>query len=238
MVENRKVFENSIFHVHTSRCGHASDEEDEAYVEKAVELGARMIAFTDHAPFPGNQFTHRMAFDQLSEYIASLKSLKMKYADVITVMIGLEIEYMPSFIQYYEELKANPDIEILMLGQHMFERSPGDYSFKHKGLWFPEVADSLISAIKAGLFDGIAHPDRIYKFEKEWTEKMEGIGKEIIREAGQRGMFLEQNEESKRVRNYYWPQFWDIAKEMKDDFDIPLLILRGVDAHSTKEMMI
>ncbi len=48
-----KSFENGVFHVHTSRCRHASDENDESYVRKALELGAEAIAFTDHAPFPG-----------------------------------------------------------------------------------------------------------------------------------------------------------------------------------------
>lgn len=43
---------NYIFHVHTYRCGHASDETDEDYVKRAVELGADSITFTDHAPFP------------------------------------------------------------------------------------------------------------------------------------------------------------------------------------------
>ncbi|MBQ2577396.1 MAG: PHP domain-containing protein [Lachnospiraceae bacterium] len=44
---------NEIFHVHTFRCGHAAEVEDEAYVKKAIELGADKITFTDHAPFPG-----------------------------------------------------------------------------------------------------------------------------------------------------------------------------------------
>lgn len=235
---NIRHFKNGVFHVHTHRCRHASKEDDEAYVKRALELGAEMIAFTDHAPFPGNPFTNRMDHEQLPEYIASLKNLKQKYSGDIEVIIGLEIEYMPSFMSYYEELRDNPDIEILMIGQHMFELSPGDYSFMHKDLWFPEVAVSLVCAIKTGLFDGVAHPDRIYKFEKTWTPGMEEVGRAIITEAGQRGMFLEQNEESKRAKNYYWSQFWDMAEKEKYSFNTPLMLIRGSDAHSTKEMVI
>ena len=81
-----------IFHVHTYRCGHASNEKDELYIEKALELGASKITFTDHAPFPGDPFTGRMLYSQLSEYISSLKTLKNKYKDRIEVHIPLQRE--------------------------------------------------------------------------------------------------------------------------------------------------
>ena len=48
-----------IFHIHTYRCGHASNESDEAYVRKAIELGAESITFTDHTPFPGDTYRFR-----------------------------------------------------------------------------------------------------------------------------------------------------------------------------------
>ena len=50
----------SIYHVHTHRCKHASDEDDKLYVEKAIELGAKEIVFTDHCPFPNTPFKNRV----------------------------------------------------------------------------------------------------------------------------------------------------------------------------------
>ena len=84
--------EKYVFHVHTKRCGHASDEPDELYIKRAVEMGAESITFTDHAPFPNDPFNGRMKYSQLEEYIASLKQLKEKYNGIIDVHIGLEIE--------------------------------------------------------------------------------------------------------------------------------------------------
>ena len=49
-----------LFHVHTYRCKHAGDEREIEYVKRAIELGAGRITFTDHAPFPGNPFGHRI----------------------------------------------------------------------------------------------------------------------------------------------------------------------------------
>lgn len=52
--------EKTIFHVHSYRCKHASQEQEEEYIKKAIELGATKIVFTDHAPFPGNPFLNRI----------------------------------------------------------------------------------------------------------------------------------------------------------------------------------
>ena len=88
---------NDIFHIHTYRCGHAKDVDDEAYVMKAIDFSAKGIWFTDHAPFPGDPFGNRMRYDQLEEYLGSLTILKEKYKGIIDIHIGLEIENFPSF---------------------------------------------------------------------------------------------------------------------------------------------
>ena len=228
--------DKEVFHVHTRRCRHASDEADEAYVKAAINIGADRIVFTDHAPFPGNPFGSRMLYEELPEYISSLQALKDKYASVIEVIAGLEIEYFPSFEEYYQELKDTSELEVLMLGQHMFEVSPGRYSFHYRDLWFPHIAESVIQGIKTGFFDGVAHPDRVFKKESAWTDEMQRLSEMIIQEAGKRSMFLEQNESSRRQTGHYWPQFWAAAERMKNDFDPELLIIKGSDAHSTKEI--
>ena len=89
--------DKTLFHVHTFRCGHAENVPDEAYIEKAVEIGASDIWFTDHAPFPGNPFRNRMTIECLPEYISTLLALKERYSNLLTVHIGIEIEYLPSF---------------------------------------------------------------------------------------------------------------------------------------------
>ena len=74
-MKNTQVYDYSgkeLFHIHTHRCKHASSEADVEYVEKAIELGARKIVFTDHAPFPDNPFGNRMDIEELPEYIDCL----------------------------------------------------------------------------------------------------------------------------------------------------------------------
>lgn len=220
-----------VFHVHTHRCGHASDEADEDYIKKAIELGAISITFTDHAPFPGNPFTGRMDYSQLDEYISSLKALKLKYKGIIDVCIGLEIEYLPSYKGYYEELKANDDIELLLLGQHHYELEKGKYSFElddksdeHIGL-----IEAMIDGIDTGYFDVIAHPDRAFRRIEQWNDKMSRLSEELINTAIINNIYLEKNYSSMRKNKNYWEEFWRLVPDKA-------YIVYGCDAHSTKEL--
>ena len=124
------IEKTELFHVHTYRCRYAEEIPDEAYVKKAIALGASGILFSDHTPFPGNPFGNRMDIEQLPEYLHTIQALKEKYADSIAVRAGLEIEYLPSFRGFYEELRENPLLDFIMIGQHMYEVSPGLYSFQ------------------------------------------------------------------------------------------------------------
>ena len=78
-----------IFHVHTYRCKHGSDEKDEELIECAISLGAEKIVFTDHVPFPENPFENRMDIEELDEYLKTLSTLKEKYKNQIELYLDL-----------------------------------------------------------------------------------------------------------------------------------------------------
>lgn len=43
--------------------------------------------------------------------------------------ILFEAEFLPGYWDYYKELKRNPNIDILILGQHMYAIGEDKYSF-------------------------------------------------------------------------------------------------------------
>lgn len=178
-----------LFHVHTYRCHHAENIPDEVYIKRAIELGADSIWFSDHAPFPGNLFGNRMAYEQLSEYLFTLHNLKVRYEGQIDVHIGLEIEYFPSFDEsgYYYRLKSMPYLEFLLIGQHMaeFQRDDAAYTFNMPNEWldkneFKVLEMAEIFGISSGYFDYVAHPDRIFRRCKKWTKEMQKITEDIV----------------------------------------------------------
>lgn len=96
-----------------------------------MSIGADSLWFSDHAPFPNDPFGNRMQYSELHEYITSLNVLKNKYRGVINIHTGLEVEYFPSFDKsgYYKYLKELDELDFLLLGQHMAETGPDEYTF-------------------------------------------------------------------------------------------------------------
>lgn len=234
-----------LFHIHSYRCRHASDERDYEYVEKAIQLGAKKMTFTDHAPFPGNPFENRMDMEQLPEYMNTLSELKSKYRKYINIVIGLEIEYLPSYYEYYLELKKMEQLQLMMLGQHFYEHERGHYSLSDSDeeLQYNEaigVSNAIVQGICTDLFTVVAHPDRMFRRRSSWSLNLEELSTQIIGAALKHNVILEQNESSKVHEGaYYWNEFWDLAMKMSNEQlsgDNKLRIIKGLDAHSTHEL--
>ena len=221
---------NEIFHVHTWRCGHAGEEQDYEYVEKAIELGASRIVFTDHCPYPKNPFLYRMDMELLEDYISSMKQLKREYGKKIEVLVGLETEYLPAYENYYKELKASGDYDLLLLGQHMYEHEDGGYDFTEwdKTHEFIGFCNAMVQGANSGLFDVIAHPDRAFRGCREWNQQMMDAAYDVIFAAKKNQLYLEKNYSSMRNEYQYWDAFWVRAGMEK--------ILYGYDAHSVAVM--
>jgi len=218
------------FHVHTSRCKHASNDSDEEFIEVALSLGASKIVFTDHCPFPGNPFGNRMDIEQLPEYIQSLNFLKRKYEKIIDVQIGLEVEYLPSFQTHYMKLVEMEGIALLYLGQHFYEVEPYVYSFsmEDKRDEYIGLAKATLQGIKSGYFSVVAHPDRIFRRKSAWDGSMIELSKEIINISKKVGVTLEINASSIRERCYK-QEFWDLVPH-------DVKTIKGIDAHSVSEL--
>ena len=226
--------DKTIFHIHGHRCKHASDEREIEYVKKAIELGAETIVFTDHAPFPGNPFNYRMALDELTEYVETLQELKQQYIDLIEVKIGLEIEFIPSCIDYYRELKEKWGMDMLLLGQHFSLLPDGRYTFdlENKTEEIPYLAKGIIDGMESGLVDAVAHPDQIFRRKKQWDAESDKLAKQIKESAARTGVILEKNISNmfeKKRKHLYWKEFWMDLPEKTN-------VIYGVDAHSVEEM--
>ena len=231
------IGEKDIFHVHTYRCGHAENVSDEEYVKRAIAIGATGIWFTDHAPFPGDPFGNRMKYSELDEYIVTLSELKKKYQGRIDIHIGLETEYFPSFDNagYYKELKARENFDMLLLGEHMAETDPGEYTFswdkdKLNAEEYIALGNAQIQGINSGYFDAVAHPDRIFRRQKTWSEDMDAMAGQIIACACKMNIPIEINEASKNQNNHFRKEFWDKAGAAQ--------IIHGVDAHALDELRV
>lgn len=215
---------DSLFHIHSYRCGHAANIPDEEYIIYALKKKFNSIIFTDHAPFPENPFGNRMKYEELQEYIDTLLEMKNKYQNKIEIKIGLEIEYLPSFLDYYKELYENQNIDLLMIGQHFYEVTPGNYSFSYNNRQIMEIegcSKAIMDGIKSGYFNVVAHPERI--FHNGWNAQYEDISKQMIRMAQSNNVWLEKN------LSAYRQEFWNLVSKSNKS-------VIGFDAHSIEHL--
>lgn len=60
------------YHTYTCRCKHAGGTEED-YVLAAIKNDIKILGFSDHAPFPGNEnYGLRMEYSELDDYLNEL----------------------------------------------------------------------------------------------------------------------------------------------------------------------
>ena len=173
------------YHTHTLRCGHAFGSDD-AYVQAAILAGFEELGFSDHVPWPyASGFTHpgvRMTIDSLDEYVASIRSLKEKYADRIRLHIGFECEYFPAYIHWLGEMKEEKQLDYLILGNH-YDGSD------ETGIYFGNArtpqdlrryADGTIKGIESGLFAYLAHPDVFMRGYGHFDDTCADVARDLV----------------------------------------------------------
>ena len=229
MISGAKIFIDEAFHIHTVRCGHASADPAEAYVQAACRLGLKRVTFTDHGPFPGNPFSGRMRMEELDGYEKELKALRKQYGGQIDIRIGLEIEYLPEYRSYYEMLHER--FNLLLLGQHHTSLPDGRYTFDtsvSKALAYHRLIESIPEAIETGLFSAVAHPERAFHEDDGWTEKDTEIKNAIFAAALQYHVKAERNAALMESGGKH-QRFWQNIPEQ-------ITVIDGLDAHCPEDI--
>lgn len=222
-------------HTHTPRCRHAVGTEEQ-YVRVALENGLKTLGFSDHTPywFPGDYYTHmRMFPEQLTEYVEAVRAVQKKYAGVLEIPLGLEVEYYPGlFLDLLPRLR-DAGIEYMLLGQHwngneMGEAYNGIPSEDESKL--QHYCDQVIEAMQTGLFTYVAHPDILHfvgdpKIYQKHVRRLckEAAACDIPLEINLLGM--DEN------RQYPNPLFWSFAAEEG------CRVVLGSDAHCPKHVV-
>ncbi len=223
------------YHTHTERCHHAHGG-DEEFVLAAIRAGFDEIGFADHSPWPyeGGFVSHiRMLPGELKGYCDSVKALREKYKDKISIKLGLECEYFPKYFPWLKEKTEEYGIDYLICGHHFCTDEPGRlYNGNitaHGEL--EEYKKDILDALDSRMFSYIAHPDIFMKSYPAPDEKSREVCRAIVEKAVETDTPLEYNllgvKYSAQAGRpcYPHPDFWKIAGE----YGAKAVI--GIDAH-------
>lgn len=233
------------YHTHTYRCHHAdSNFTDEEYVLEFIKKGFKKIAFTDHCPQKENidkRKNMRMDYNQLDDYLESIKNLKEKYKDKIEIETGFEVEYLPGQEDNIFELKRM--VDKINLGQHFIyaDNDKDILIFRWHDFSDEELlryADYIKTATELGIPDIIVHPD-IYMLNRSKFGEIEKKVAEIICETAETyNIPLEINlteaymflENLKDKIEYPSKGFWEVASKYN------IKVIYGIDAHFREQI--
>lgn len=213
-------------HTHTCRCKHAQGDVREYCVE-AVRQGLETLGFSDHAPLPdGRWHSVRMEMAELEGYCRAVDAARLEFP-ALTVLKGLECEYVPEFVGVYQDL---------FLGAHAMDYLvAGAHWYPHRGEWtalygtpmsgpmLRDYVDYVIASMQSGLFAFVAHPDLFGVAYASWDAEAEACSRALLTAAGDLDMPMEINGYGLRKPmvdgpdgwryKYPWRPFWELAAE-------------------------
>lgn len=154
------------YHTHTKRCYHAIDCEED-YILAAIKAGYEELGFSDHTPWRYHSTFHssmRMEEERLKDYVETLRRLKEKYKNQISIKIGLECEYFPEYMDWLKDTIQYYQLDYIILGNHYDKTDETGIYFGRplNKQQLTDYVDSCIAAMETGLYSYLAHPDLAY----------------------------------------------------------------------------
>lgn len=156
------------YHTHHYRCGHAEGNLVD-YVEAAIAAGLAEIGLSDHSPIyhlgddPHPRPHTAMSQSELPAYIAELRAVQERYADRITVRLGVESDYVLGWDAHYRSLWSQYPLDYVIGSVHwlnswsIFEPQlpPGRTAEEV----YVEYLHTTQAAARSGVYDIIGHLD-------------------------------------------------------------------------------
>lgn len=153
-------------HTHSSYSKHAVGSIDDL-VCMALAKGVRILTITDHAPFFVDE-NNRLLKSELQQYLLDIEQAKAKYAGEITILKGLELDFMPGAYDYLARMVSKLDLDFLIGSIHYIP-----VNNEHVKVWDlqrlnnPGVLESYFTVLEellqSGLFDAVGHPDALLR---------------------------------------------------------------------------
>lgn len=245
------------YHTHLSLCGHAEGMSED-YVKVAIEEGFDTLGMSDHGPikpefmtreeFVYNWLERQMTYEQFLEiYLPDCQKTKEKYKNLINFYIGLEIEYLYQFHDYYVKLREK--LDYMNLAVHFYYHN-GKITNSFDDVTYENVYSYGLNAkmaMETGLFNIMVHPD-VYMYHYKDANGTRGFDREcektarlIIESAIENNVYLEINvggifkvtSNNETVGKFAYPrdEFWKIVSEYPE-----AKVVIGVDAHKPEQL--
>lgn len=162
---------NFDYHMHTTLSdGHNTHEE---MVLNAIEKGFDEIGFSDHFCIK-QPCSWAIGADAIAHLEEKILEVKEKYADKISILFGIEVDYFNDREEEIRESLEPFNFDYVIGSIHFldgwnYDTDKSRYEDFSNDFLYEWYFHELQKAAKSGLFDYMGHPDLIKKF-RIWPE--------------------------------------------------------------------
>jgi histidinol-phosphatase (PHP family) len=236
------------FHVHLEE-GPFTIDWLRRFIEVGEKRGVVEIGFTEHGHrfkesvgllasdgFRGS-WTKGEATESIEDYIEIVQKAK----DMgLPVKLGIELDYVPEFEEQIKEFAKSHPFDYVLGGIHWL----GDFGFDHPDLiheWdekdvdevYVEYLNTLLAAVKSGIYEAIAHPDVIKVFGHKARRDMSKYYDELAKAVKEMDICVEVSTAGLRKpvgELYPSPELMKYFKK----YEVPIMI--SSDAHVPEDV--
>lgn len=154
-------------HCHTFYSKHAEGSVNEL-VCKSIAAGIKVLTITDHAPFFVD-INNRLLESELDRYLTDIDKAKQIFKGEITILSGLEMDFMPETEAYTSRLLQNYPVDFVLGSIHYVsvKNEPiykvWELSRINEKAFLDGYFKSLELLIDCGLFDAVGHADSVLR---------------------------------------------------------------------------
>jgi histidinol-phosphatase (PHP family) len=92
------------------------------YVESAIQNGVSILGFAEHGPACHPHPKYRgLEPPEIEPYVLEIQKLKEEYRSQIQIFCGLELDFMPDRLGYYQELKESYPFDYFLASVHLID---------------------------------------------------------------------------------------------------------------------
>lgn len=194
------------FHVHLER-GPFTIEWIKRFIDMGEKRGIIEIGFSEHGHrfresvklMASGGFRGKWTAEEATESIENYIEVVERAKNIgLPVKLGLELDYIPEYEDEIREFVKLYPFDYVLGSIHWL----GDFGFDHPALiheWnskdvdktYDEYFDMLLSAVRSGIFDAIAHPDVIKVFGHKARKEMNARYNELANALSQMDLCAE-----------------------------------------------
>lgn len=108
------------YHVHSEFSGDSNEKLDEIF-NRAIEIGLKEIAITDHLEYDIKDMTEKWVLN-LEKYSRKILEYKEKYKDKLEIKLGVEVGVQPHTREYLEQQVEKYPFDFVIASTHAIDR--------------------------------------------------------------------------------------------------------------------